>query len=337
MEIENLSLNKATTSHCVSSSLISKWLCEHDTVHEALKLNKKSSHSGPSGQLEFIEDELLCFIFENWEMGMAVSCLMIALKSSAISSKFAANQMKLNLQLWNDLWNSICLSAALGHTNLSSIQKRSKSKWVISWWGWEKVIGPQCRTKLCILGWIKTPWSFFVASQFMYAYWQVTQSKQQLPWPSQPLASCHYLQSCTEWLDCKGWVQNISIWTLLCNAEECMAGWGSYVDVGIESTEANIKTAPEHSISHLILDSYHVTWWLLLSMLSRRWALRGSIFWMAVPLFASRSTLDSTSHWKLMLATNGNCECYLKEYKYTSTYQSYMLDCTCLHVYEGQP
>ena len=94
MDKEGLSLNKAAASINVSLSLISKWAKQSDILCEALSLCKKSSHPGPQGHLSPIEDQLLRFIFELREMGMAVSHLMIVLKASTLSSNFADKSIK---------------------------------------------------------------------------------------------------------------------------------------------------------------------------------------------------------------------------------------------------
>ena len=94
MDNEGLSLNKAAASEGVSSSLISRWIKQSDILNEALLANKKAGHPGPAGHLSPIEDQLLRFIFELREMGMAVTHLMIVLKASTLSSDFADKSVK---------------------------------------------------------------------------------------------------------------------------------------------------------------------------------------------------------------------------------------------------
>ncbi len=94
MDKEGLSLNKAAAFINVSASLISKWAKQSNILREALSSCKKSSHPGPEGHLSPIEDQLLRFIFELREMGMAVNHLMIVLKASALSSDFADKSIK---------------------------------------------------------------------------------------------------------------------------------------------------------------------------------------------------------------------------------------------------
>ncbi len=94
MDKEGLSLNKAAASEGVSSSLISRWAKQSDILCEALSSCKKSSHPGPAGHLSPIEDQLLRFIFELQEMGMAVNHLMIVLKASTLSSDFSEKSYK---------------------------------------------------------------------------------------------------------------------------------------------------------------------------------------------------------------------------------------------------
>jgi hypothetical protein len=89
MENEGMSMNKAAASVSVSPSLISRWIKQSAILHEALLVNKKSVHPGPVGHLSSIEDQVLRFIFELREMGMAVNHLMIVLKASTLSSDFA--------------------------------------------------------------------------------------------------------------------------------------------------------------------------------------------------------------------------------------------------------
>ena len=94
MEEEKLSLVKASEVAQVHYSLISKWTKESDILRNAIKSKKKSRHTGPSGQLQPVQDQLLRFIFEQREMGMPINILMIVLYASTISTLFSGKSIK---------------------------------------------------------------------------------------------------------------------------------------------------------------------------------------------------------------------------------------------------
>ena len=94
MEEEKLSLVKASEMAQVHYSLVSKWTKESDILRNAIKSKKKSSHPGPIGQLQPIEDKLLRFIFEQREMGMPINILMVVLFASTISTLFSGKSIK---------------------------------------------------------------------------------------------------------------------------------------------------------------------------------------------------------------------------------------------------
>jgi len=47
-----------------------------------------AAHTGPSGQLKAIKDELLCYIFEQREQGVEIKVFMVALRASFLSPEF---------------------------------------------------------------------------------------------------------------------------------------------------------------------------------------------------------------------------------------------------------
>ena len=90
-EHEGLSLRRAALRLGVEKSTLSDWKkLLSDGTPLLSGMRKKSSHDGPLGQLAHIENELLLFIFELREQGMAVSSLMIVIKASILCPEFAA-------------------------------------------------------------------------------------------------------------------------------------------------------------------------------------------------------------------------------------------------------
>ena len=90
-EHEGLSLRRAALRLGVEKSTLSDWKkLLSDGTPLLSGMRKKSSHDGPLGQFAHIENELLLFIFELREQGMAVSSLMIVIKASILCAQFAA-------------------------------------------------------------------------------------------------------------------------------------------------------------------------------------------------------------------------------------------------------
>ncbi len=90
-EEEGLTLRQAALHLGLSPSVLCRWkkLLNHG-VPLLPHMTKKSSHDGPLGHLAPIEDELLRFIFELREQGMAVSTSMIVIKASILDAGFAS-------------------------------------------------------------------------------------------------------------------------------------------------------------------------------------------------------------------------------------------------------
>ena len=87
-EVEGLSLRNAALRLGVEKSSLSDWrklLSAGAPLLHGMK--KKAAHDGPLGQFAPIEDDLLRFIFELREQGMAVSSLMIVIKASILSAE----------------------------------------------------------------------------------------------------------------------------------------------------------------------------------------------------------------------------------------------------------
>jgi len=90
-EHDGLSLRSAALRLGVDRTILSEWKkILSDGTPLLGGMRKKSSHNGPLGQFAHIENELLLFIFELREQGMAVSSLMIVIKASILCAQFAA-------------------------------------------------------------------------------------------------------------------------------------------------------------------------------------------------------------------------------------------------------
>ena len=88
---DGLNQNSAALHLGLCLSVLCRWkkLLDHG-VPLLPDMKKKATHDGRLGQLGAIEDELLRFIFELREQGMAVSIAMIVIKASILDAGFAS-------------------------------------------------------------------------------------------------------------------------------------------------------------------------------------------------------------------------------------------------------
>ena len=92
MIAEGMTLCSAAEELHVSVANLSRWTLQGmgkiDPLEKILRSKKRAAHTGSSGQLKAIEDELLRYIFEQREQGVEIKVFTVALRASFLSPEF---------------------------------------------------------------------------------------------------------------------------------------------------------------------------------------------------------------------------------------------------------
>jgi len=92
MIVEGMTLRAAAEELRVSVANLSRWtlqgMGEIYRLEKILRSKKRAAHTGPSGQLKAIEDELLRYIFKQREQRVEIKVFTVALRASFLSPEF---------------------------------------------------------------------------------------------------------------------------------------------------------------------------------------------------------------------------------------------------------
>ncbi len=92
MIAEGMTLRAAAEELCVRVANLLRWtlqgMGEIDLLEKILRSKKRAAHTGPSGQLKAIENELLRYFFEQREQGVEIKVFTVVLRASFLSPEF---------------------------------------------------------------------------------------------------------------------------------------------------------------------------------------------------------------------------------------------------------